>query len=235
MTIAQLDASKIALVAGPLVLASYMVGSVPLARWHRQRRLKSDLRRADSEGLAVDPTRPLPQGREGETIVAVIEGLIPLGCATAAWHIVERIAPGGQGGFTEQSAIAFLSVHAVTVWQSIALWAGAAALAGHVAPIWTNFRGGGTGVPGALALSLAYAPTTFSAAAFVYLAGRWITKSPRIALYLGLFAAITWTWLGWVFEWGNAWGNNHGPEMALWVTAVGSVLVAGSERTRAYD
>ena len=43
--------------------------------------------------------------------------------------------------------------------------------------------------------------------------------------------AVTAAWLGWVFAWPTAWGNNHGPEMSLWVTVVSAILVAGAERS----
>ena len=230
VVVAAVDFSTVALLAGPMVLAAYLLGSLPWARWWRARQLRRELDEAGRSG-AFAIGRPFPEGRQGEAVAVAIEALVPLAIATVTWHVIEAVAPGGLGGFRETSPIAFLSNQAVTVWQSMALWAGAAALVGHVAPVWSRFEGGGTGVPGAMALSLAYAPSVFGLASLGFVAARLLTGRVRPALYVAMAVAVTAAWLGWVFAWPTAWGNNHGPEMSLWVTVVSAILVAGAERS----
>lgn len=203
--LARLDVSRIGAVAGPLVAAGYLLGSVPWAVLISGR--VADERRAGRLGVAVD-------------------AVVPLAVATTAWWIVERIAPGGQGGFAATSPIAFLSAQAITVWQSIALWAGAAALVGQAAPVWQGFRGrAGTG--GAVLLALAYAPITLVVGLGAYTVTMAVSRSRRTAVLTALFAAVTASWLAWTLVWRAAWGNNPGPEMSLWTAAVASVLAAG--------
>lgn len=205
MWLARLDVSRIGAVAGPLVLAGYVLGSLPWRQLIAGR--GTDDRRAARLGLVAD-------------------AVVPLAVATAAWWIVERIAPGGQGGFATTSPIAFLSAQAVTVWQSIALWAGAAALVGQAAPVWRRFRGrAGTG--GAVLLVLAYAPVTLVVGLGTYTAAMALGGDRRTAVLAGLFGTLTASWLAWTFGWRAAWGNNPGPEMCLWTAAVATVLAAG--------
>jgi glycerol-3-phosphate acyltransferase PlsY len=147
-----------------------------------------------------------------------VEALATIAVTTAAWQIIINVAPG-----STISRVAVLSAQALTVWQSVALWVGLAAVAGHMAPIWTRFEGG-SGLPPALAIGFAYAPTVFSAAVAGFFLGLLLLRTPRDALPVALGVAVTYSWLAWIFMWRPGWGVSSGPELSLMVTLVAVAL-----------
>ena len=149
--LAVVDIRTIALLSGPLVGAGYFLGSIQWRILHTRWKLRT------IEPVATDAlTDATATGREGEGVIAVIEAAVPLVYALIVWRVIDAIAPGGRGRFDASSFIGALSNQVLPVWQSLALWTGVAAVLGHVAPIWTRFRGG-TGIPPAMALLLAFA------------------------------------------------------------------------------
>jgi len=225
----------ISLLSGPLVLGAYLLGSVPLAHLVRRRRLFRQIEDLGSVGDvagAIGGT-PAQRGREGELAVVVYEALLPVALATVAWHLVESVAPGSGNSFDNISAIGYLSNQALLVWQSIALWVGAAAVAGQVASAFLGLRGG-TGIPGVMGLALAYTPITYAVAVLIFFAVVTVTHDHRRAVITALVGAVGWSWIAWVIELDSGWGATHGPELSLWITVVGALAVAGVSRTTDY-
>lgn len=186
-------------VAGPLVVLGYVAGSLPAT--YVRRRLDRPVE--DHHGwLEV----------AGMAATAGIAVLV----ATVAWDVGKETAPPGQ-----ISAVATYSNQAIGAWASMALWAGAGAVVGSVAPVWDGFRGG-TGVAPAAALAVLYAPVAFVAAviAAVVAGGR------RRALGAALVAAVVGVWLAWVTDTQLDWGVTNGPELGLWTVAIAGVLAA---------
>lgn len=151
---------------------------------------------------------------------AFAHGVAAVMVATLASLTIQSLGPG-----SAISRVALMSAQALTAWQSVALWVGLAAVLGHMAPIWLRFEGG-SGLPPAFALALAYAPTVFVATVAAFFGALAITRTPRDALPPALFAAITFAWLAWVLQWNGAWGVSTGPELSLMTTLVGTALFA---------
>ena len=218
MVLAAVDVRTIAMLSGPLVGLGYFAGSIQWRIIYQRWRLASREPRAND---ALTDIRAV--GREGEAILAAIEGALPVLVALGVWHFVESIAPGGRGGFDASSLIGALSNQVLPVWQSIALWTGAAAVLGHVAPVWTRFRGG-TGIPPVIALTLVFAPFVFATGVAAFLAAIWFTRNRRPALLVSFAASLTYSWVAWVFTFSRGWGVNFGPELTLWVAIVMAML-----------
>lgn len=216
--LAAVDVRTIALLSGPLVGVGYFLGSIQWRLLHQHWKLRRHEPRADDALTDVPAT-----GREGEAIIAAIEALMPVAYALVVWHFVESIAPGGRGGFDASSLIGALSNQVLPVWQSLAAWTGAAAVLGHVAPIWTRFRGG-TGLPPAMALTLVFTPWVFVAAVAGFLGAFWFMRNRRPALLVCFAVSLTYAWIGWVFEFNEGWGLNFGPELTLWVAVMMALL-----------
>lgn len=212
------EVRTIAMLAGPLVGAGYFVGSIQWRIVYQRWRFWAREPRASDAATGTIAT-----GREGETIVAAVEAVFPVLLSLAVSYFVEAIAPGGRGGFETTSLIGALSNQVLPVWHSIALWTGAAAVLGHVAPIWTRFRGG-TGIPPVLALLLVFAPFVFAASVAAFLAAFWFTRNRRPALLIAFGFGLTYAWTGWIFTFDGAWGVNFGPELTLWVAIVMALL-----------
>ena len=156
-----------------------------------------------------------------EGIVAAVALLV----ATVAWDIGLQVAPRGAFG-----AVGTFSNQALGAWVSIALWAGAATLVGAVAPIWTGFRGGITGLGPAAALFAAYLPLLGAAGllvgAFVAAgSGAW-----RWGLAAGLASVLVVAYVAWIADAQPSVGVTVGPESALWAAVVCGVLFARSAR-----
>jgi glycerol-3-phosphate acyltransferase PlsY len=113
----------------------------------------------------------------------------------------------------------------------VALWTGAAAVVGHLAPVWRGFRGG-DGVAPAGALAFAYAPVVFAVAAGAFLAAAAVTGRPRLALVACLPTTVTFAYVAWIADLPSGWGVTHGPELTLWVAVVTGALLAGNWRRR---
>lgn len=210
--------TNVAWVAGPLVLLGYLVGSLPVAYWLGRRRLRRRLGDPGDMVAAQQSPDHAPLGGPGELAAALVQTAATLAVTTLAWHATIEVAPPAA-----PSSIAVLSAQAITVWQSVALWTGMAAVVGHVAPVWQRFRGG-TGLFPALGLLLAYAPLVFSAAVAGYLLTLAVLKTPERAAGGGFAAAVVFEWLAWVYDWRHGWGAVHGPELSLWVTVLAAVL-----------
>jgi len=212
------DVRTIAMLSGPLVGAGYFLGSIQWRILHRRWQLRN-LEPIADEAFTEAPA----SGREGEGFVAAFEALIPLVYALVVWSFIESVAPGGGGGFNASSFIGALSNQVLPVWQSLAMWSGAAAVLGHVAPVWTRFRGG-TGIPPAMALTLFFAPWVFVAAVAAFLGTFWFTRNRRPALLVCYGVALSYSWIGWVFTFNRGWGVNFGPELSLWVAILMAML-----------
>ena len=211
-----------ALWSGPLVILGYLIGSIPFALlWRRIR-----LRRALDSGAGA-PTSERQVGREGETVVVILEGLSALLAAHIAWQVISWTAPGGgtPNPFDNASRIAVFSAQALTAWQSVALWAGFAAVLGHVAPVWTRFRGG-TGIPPVMVLTAVYLPTVFGSGVAGFFLSLFATKNRRLAIVVAVPVALGFEWFAWINDWNPGWGMRSGPEPSLWVMMTGLVLVA---------
>jgi acyl phosphate:glycerol-3-phosphate acyltransferase len=194
------SATAVGVVAGPAALLGYLVGAIPY------RSLLGRRRRSDDPALA-----------------ATAAGLATLLVATVAWDVAEAATPGAQ--YT--SAVGAFSDQAVGAWVSVALWTGAAAVVGHLAPVWRRFRGG-DGVAPAVALAFAYAPVVFAVTAGAFLAATAVTGRPRLALLTCLPPAVTFAYVAWIADLPAGWGVTHGPELSLWVAVVAGVLAAGN-------
>ena len=121
------------------------------------------------------------------------------------------------------------SNQALGAWVSVALWTGAAAVAGHLAPAWRGFRGG-DGVAPAAILAFAHAPVVFAVAAGAFLAATAATGRPRLGLVVCLAPAVAFAYGAWILDLPAGWGVTHGPELTLWVAVVAAALLAGNWR-----
>ncbi len=212
--IAAVSVETIAILSGPMVGLSYFVGAIP---W---RRAASRFGLVNDDDLVETQDRP---DRRGDELFVIIEAVVPLILAVAAWNLIGAIAPGADGGFNPSSTFGALSNQVIPVWQSVALWTGAAAVLGQIAPIWNRLRGG-TGIPAVMALTLAFAPWIFAATVFGFLAAFLMGRNRQPAVIIGFFCGLTVAWLGWVTGLNPAWGVNLGPELALWTAVMMAML-----------
>lgn len=98
-----------------------------------------------------------------------------------------------------------------------------AAIAGHVFPVWTRFRGGkgvATSVGACLATFPAFFPVDFVVVLLGALRSRQAEHSSRIACAIWVTSAALW----WRMDWPNLWGPAPGPGM-LASAVVGSALI----------
>ncbi len=153
--------------------------------------------------------------------VTVIEGVAALTAITVGWHVTRAVAPG-----PSVSVVGFASVQVLLVWQSVALWTGAAAVVGAVAPLWSRFRGT-SGLGAAIAILVVQAPAALAAGAAGFVAGLVASGGrPRTALAVGIVTPVAFEWVAWVTDLQVGWGVAHGPELALWTALVSGVLFA---------
>jgi len=167
--------------------------------------------------LARRRTAPLA----GELLTAAVALLV----ATIAWDIGLQTAPRGAFG-----AVGTFSNQALGAWVSIALWAGAAALLGAIAPVWTGFRGGLTGAGPALAMSAAYLPLLAAAGIVAAGAVSALVASWRWGLAAGVGTVIGTAYVAWIADLQPDVGITIGPESALWCAVVGGMLLARNLR-----
>ena len=52
----------------------------------------------------------------------------------------------------------------------------------------------------------------------------WFTRSRRPALLVSFSVALTYAWIGWVWEFDRGWGINFGPELTLWLAVLMAML-----------
>lgn len=218
----------VAIVAGLCTVAAYLLGSVPLGYLAGRRSLRQRLQRIETDGRPLDVQLHTILAGPGTTpLVALLDTLKVLLAATATWHLVIAVSPGGSATTPNQSAVAFLSDQVLVSWQSAALWAGLAAVVGHLAPAWLGFRGDQGQAPG-LALVVVYAPVGFVVGVIVFFLARTLLGSARLvaAVFAALGAFVGWCWIAWIFDIQVAWGVPAGPELSLWATVLAAVLAA---------
>lgn len=209
------SASWAGYVAGPLVLLGYVAGSIPVGDLVATRRFRRQL------AAGTMPPSRWPRLDTAEVVTGVLVGAVTLTAATVAWDVGLEAAP--RGAF---SAVGTYSNQALGAWVSIAMWTGTAAMVGSMAPVFTGFKRGGSGVPAALALLVTYTPILAAAGlavgSFAWgLGARW-----RVVLALALATIVAVEYLAWVTDTQPGWGVTNGPEVGLW-TAVLAVLLLG--------
>ncbi len=176
--------------------------------------------------LASSVVRSWTLGSGDRTSPAVFgEMAVTIGAAVSAWLLLRWAAPG-QTTFQNASAIGFLSSQVLTAWSSMALWAGAAAVVGHVAPVTSRFRSGTAGVAGSFALLAVFFPITAVAAIGAWMSSITITRDVRAALLTTYLAVAATEWLFAVLDPPVPYGLVHGPESTLFVAVLGGVLAA---------
>jgi glycerol-3-phosphate acyltransferase PlsY len=223
---------RVAVVAGLCVVGAYLLGSIPVGYLLDRRSMRQRLRRLEATGRPLeDELRTLLAGSSGApALVAVLDAAKVLLAATAAWHLVVAVSPGGTASVPNQSAVAFLSDQVLVSWQSAALWAGLAAVVGHLAPAWFGFRSDQGQAP-ALALAVVYAPIAFVAGVVVFFAARLLLGPARLltAVLVSLASVVGWCWCTWIADVQLAWGVPAGPELTLWSAVLAGILAV---RTR---
>jgi glycerol-3-phosphate acyltransferase PlsY len=215
------SATTVGILAGPLVLFGYLAGSVPFAYLLSRRRLRRQL--ADptpDRHYAAVGTGERPKWR-GAARVAVLPIVATLAATTLAWHLTLAATPGANNF----SAVGVFSNQAIGAWVSVALWTGAAAVAGHVAPVWTGFRGG-SGLPPAIALAVVYIPLLALVTASAFLVAYGVTRRPLPSFLAALPVTVAIAYLTWLADLQAGWGVTNGPEVTLWTTAVAAAIFA---------
>lgn len=186
--------SAVALLAGPMVLAGYLAGAL-VARWLTRE----------------DEAAPRPAD-------LALEAFAALAVSTAAWWSIQEISPGS--GF---SRIGYFSNQVLAAWQSVALWAGLAAVVGICAPVFRRFAGN-PGIAPAAALLAVHFPWFFFATLGTGALALATTRSSRLAHGAAIAVLLPTAWLGWVLEWQPAWGLPAGPEATVWAMVLAMVL-----------
>lgn len=218
---------KLALTAGLAVAFAYLLGSVPFGYLLTRRRLRLGLRRVgDGSASLEEQLRSLLAGgdssRRDELLAAVLDTAKVLVAATVAWRAVKIVAPPFDRGLLDpSSAVGFLSDQVITVWQSAALWAGMAAVVGHLQPLWLRVRGGQAP---ALGLVLVYCPLGFAVGTAAFFLAYAVTRRVGVAVLASLPGLMGYAWLAWVFDWDPSYGATNGPELALWCAVLSGVV-----------
>ncbi len=226
--------TTVAIVAGLCVAGAYLLGAVPTGYLLGRRSLRRGLRRLESDGRPLDvQLRTILTGSGAGALpaVAAIDTVKVLVAATVTWHLVVAVSPGGTATTPNQSAVAFLADQVLVSWQSAALWAGLAALVGHLAPVWLGFRSDAGQAPG-IGLAVVYAPIGFVVGVVAFFVVRALLGRHRLvaAVLVGLSAFVGWCWLAWIVDAQVAWGVPAGPEVTLWGGVLGGVLATRTLR-----
>jgi acyl phosphate:glycerol-3-phosphate acyltransferase len=133
-----------------------------------------------------------------------------------AWGVVVVLIDGGKAMFAGLIAL-------VLVGDAAAYAAATAAIAGHIWPVWTGFRGG-KGVAAAGGAVLGVFPAFFPINLVVLALGVVAFRNSRRAMLLGMaswvVAAALWT----VFDWPNAWGPEPSAELIAF-SVLGAAMV----------
>lgn len=204
-------------VAGPLVVLGYLVGSIPFGDRVAALRFRRQLDRGRF------PIRRFDDVDAHAVITALLGASATLLVATVAWDVGLEASP--RGAF---SAIGTFANQAVGAWVSLAMWTGAAAVLGAVAPVWTRFRRGTTGVTQTLALLAVYTPVlAVAGAAVAALAFGVIGAGWRAAIAAGLVAVVAGEYVLWVTDTQFRFGIANGPESCLWVAVLAVVVLLG--------
>lgn len=188
--------------AGVLIGGSYLLGSI-VRTWAAKRALE----------------------RGPHTVAIGAEIAATLASAWIAYTFIEWLAPGGTV-FRSSSAVGFLSPKTLTVWESIALWAGLGAIVGAIAPVTSRFRSGSMGIAGAASLLALYSPLIFLIALGTWFVGISIVRDVRTTLPIVFVTVAAAEWALSMTRVRLAWGVIHGPESTIWMAALAGVLVA---------
>jgi glycerol-3-phosphate acyltransferase PlsY len=133
-----------------------------------------------------------------------------------AWGIVVVLADGGKAMIAGLVAL-------VLVGDAAAYAAATAAIAGHIWPVWTHFRGG-KGVAAAGGAVLGVFPAFFPVNVMVLGLGAVLFRDSRRAMLAGMSAwfvgSVVWT----VFDWPNAWGPDPSAGLVVFSTS-GAAMV----------
>lgn len=191
--------------AGVLIGMSYAAGSL-VRTW------------ASKRANVGDDGRPQP-------LVIASEVIVTLVAARIAYAFIDWLAPGGTV-FRSSSAVGFLSPKTLTVWESIALWSGLAAIVGAIAPATSRFRDGSMGISGAAALLAVYSPIIFLIALGTWFMGIGIIRDVRSTLPIVFVTVAASEWVLSMTRVRVAWGVIHGPESTIWMAALAGVLIA---------
>jgi len=211
--------STVAAVSGPLIIIGYLAGSTAQT-WTASRGQHHGGDPMVDPDLIVSAEDHEPiGGSPSPSPTITVEIVTTLAAATLSWRVIELVSPGGVA-----SAIATYSPQVLTVWQSVALWTGLAAIVGHVGPLWTRFRRGGNGLASALALLAVYSPVMLLVSFAGLFAGMAVRRSPNNSIPVALGAVVIAQWLSWWFDLPWGWGMVNGPELALWITITATVL-----------
>ena len=198
----------VALVAGFCVAGAYLLGSVPFGYLVSRTQLRRTLKRG-ARG---------PQWTGADLAGALDTGKVLI-AATVAWRAVHVVAPGGR----RVSAVAFAADQVLVAWQSVALWAGLAALVAHLFPLRFGVQAAPNIAP-ALGLVFVYSPMGFAVAVAGYFVALALTGDRTRAVLGGAAVFAFHAWLAWVFEWPFGWGMPSGPELALWSAGIAGVV-----------
>ena len=137
------------------------------------------------------------------------------------------VAPGrGHFGHNE-SGIAFAANQVLTFWQSCGIWAGAAAVATHLAPVGWH-RDSSQGQAPALGLVFVYCPLGFSTGVAVFFAVLIVTRDVTRSALVALPAFVAYAFFGWVFDWPSSWGIPNGPEVTLWAAVLAGIAITAT-------
>lgn len=202
--------------AGVLIGASYLVGSA-VRTWASKRETA---------------TGPFSAG-------VIAEAVATIGCAWVSYAFIDWLAPGGTV-FRSSSAVGFLSPKTLTVWESIALWAGLGAIVGAIAPLTSRFRSGSMGIAGAASLLAFYSPIIFLIGLGTWFVGISLVRDVRTTLPIVFVTVAASEWALSMTRVRVAWGVIHGPESTIWMAVLAGVLVArwshgGPDLTRPTD
>lgn len=191
--------------AGVLIGAAYIAGSAVRTWASRRSQQKSD-------------------GRP-DLLVVSSEVLVTISCAWIAYTFIDWLAPGNTV-FRSSSAIGFLSPKTLTVWESIALWAGLGAIVGAVAPITSRFRSGSMGISGAAGLLALYSPIIFLIVLGTWFIGVGVVRDVRATLPIVFVTVAVSEWILSMTRVRVTWGVIHGPESTVWMAVLAGVLLA---------
>jgi hypothetical protein len=218
--------NQIALLAGFLVVAGYLLGSfVRVTISEADVPSPEASPQADNDATSSPIDQALLRAVMFEIGVAVL-------WASLTYLIADRVAPGTDR-FRQFSAVGFLSPKALTIWESVSLWAGLSVVVGIVAPLRISHltgraRGpyrGGSGLAAGGSLLVSFTPITFFIAV-----GTWFVMqrfaARRAAILSMLAMAVATEWLLSMTRLRPGWGFVHGPETVLWVLALAGVLTA---------